>query len=206
MGDEGYAAAMRRHLGPLLVMAIALIAAACSPKRPTVVPQAVRIWGAEVTGVIVRTELDVYNPNRFNLNVAAVSGTIVLANQVPLGSASVPTSSHLPRRGWQHVTADMRLPWLNLPAVLALAGTRAMVPYTFDGNASIGSKLRVTIPFRIQGEVPAAELMRAGMPFPFGARSDRGSAPLQLLATTAPLAAVTELWQRDAGARSLTVE
>lgn len=144
-------------------------------------PQAVRIWGADFTGVIVRTDVDVYNPNRFNLNVAAVSGTITLANQIPLGSASVPTSSLLPRRGWQHVTADMKLPWLNLPAVLTLAGTQPMVPYTFNGNASIGGKIRVTIPFQIQGEVPAAELLRAGMGFPFGRAEAATPAPLVLL-------------------------
>jgi LEA14-like dessication related protein len=160
---------MGRLQHSLAVVAIAALAVSCARVRPSVVPQAARVWGVDLSGVIVRTELDVYNPNRFALNVAAVSGTITLAGQVPLGSATVPTMSHLPARGWQHVTADMKLPWLNLPGALALAGTQTMVPYVFDGNASIGGKLRVTVPFQVQGEVPAQELMRAGMTFPFGA-------------------------------------
>ncbi|HOU89767.1 MAG TPA: LEA type 2 family protein [Polyangiaceae bacterium] len=151
------------------------LALGCAVQRPSVLPQAVRIEGVDLAGVVVRTDMDVFNPNTFSLNVAAVSGSLTLAGQVPLGSAAVPTASHLPARSWQHVTADLHLPWLNLPGVLALASTQSVVAYTFDGSATIGGRLRVTIPFQIRGEVAAAELMRAGVSAPFGAAT--GTAP-----------------------------
>lgn len=153
-------------------------------QRPSVTPQVVRIWGVDLAGVVVRTDLDVFNPNGFSLNVAAVSGTITFADQVPLGTASVPTASYLPAHAWQHVTADMRLPWLNLPSVLALAGTRSVVPYTFDGSATIGGRFRLTIPFQIRGEVAARELLRAGMAAPLGASYPTTPPPFASLVPT----------------------
>lgn len=175
---------MPRLHGRIAAALLGALGLGCSMQRPSVTPQAVRIWGVDLAGVVVRTDLDVFNPNGFSLNVAAVSGTITLADQVPLGSASVPTASYLPAHAWQHVTADMRLPWLNLPSVLALAGTRSVVPYTFDGNAAIGGRFRVTIPFRIRGEVAAKELLRAGMAMPLGASPPATASPFASLVPT----------------------
>ncbi|GEM_PF-1308743 len=171
---------MRGPRGRIAASALGALALGCAVQRPSVLPQAVRIEGVDLAGVVVRTDLDVYNPNGFPLNVAAVSGSLTLAEQVPLGSAAVPTAGRLPARSWQHVAANLHLPWLNLPGVLALASTRRVVAYTFDGNATIGGRLRVTIPFQIRGEVAATELMRAGVSSPLGAATSTAPAPLGL--------------------------
>jgi len=176
---------MRGLPGYLAAGLLGALGMGCSVQRPSVVPQAVRVWGVDLAGVVVRTDLDVFNPNDSSLNVAAVSGSITLADQVPLGSTSVPTASYLPAHAWQHVTADLRLPWLNLPGVLALASSRSVVPYTFDGSAAIGGRLRVTIPFQIRGEVAAKELLRAGMAMPLGATSPATASPFASLTPTA---------------------
>lgn len=153
--------------------------------QPTLRPNAVQISGADLMGLAVRSDVSVYNPKAFSLTVQSVAGTIVLNNTVTMGSAEVPSGAYLPRRSWQRVVVDMRLPWLNVPAVLALAHSMPLVPYTFEGHARIGGgRIRLTVPFRSAGMVEAQELMRAGalqtpqgLPFPFGNLGQASAGP-----------------------------
>jgi LEA14-like dessication related protein len=145
----------------LLVLILVLVAA-CAPKKPTLTPHSVQVTGVGFAGVRLTTDLSAYNPNGFNLTVQAVSGRIVLNDAVPLGTATTPTRVLLPAHGWQRFLVDLELPWLNLPAVLAVANTQQQVPYSFEGNATVGGKIRVTVPVQMRGTVPARDLLRAG--------------------------------------------
>lgn len=145
----------------LLLVTLALVAA-CAPQKPSVVPQSVQVTGVGLLGVRLRTDLNAYNPNRFQLTVQEVSGRIVLNDSVPMGAATAPASVVLPGESWQRFAVDLDLPWLNLPAALALAHLQQQVPYTFEGHATVGGKIRLTVPLRMQGSVPAQELLRAG--------------------------------------------
>ncbi len=144
-------------------------ASACAPQKPTVTPHSVQITGVGFAGVRLTTDLSAHNPNGFNLTVQAISGRILLNDTVPLGASTTRTGVRLPAHGWQRFLVDLELPWLNLPAALAMAHVQQQVPYTFEGNATIGGKIRVTVPLRMRGTVPAGELLRAGSGLPLAA-------------------------------------
>ena len=149
----------------MLVVAIGLVCS-CAPRKPSVTPNSVQVTGVGLAGVNLSVDLSAYNPNGFSLTVQSVSGRIVLNDAVPLGSATVPTSVRLPANGWQRFLVDLQLPWLNLPAALAIAHVQQQVPYTFEGNATVGGKIRITVPVQMQGTVPARDLLRASVGMP----------------------------------------
>ena len=186
---------MRWGSGVLWYLLLLLAAGACAPKKPTLTPNSVQVTGVGVLGMTVRADVSVYNPNRYSLNVQTVSGRVVLNDVVPLGSATTASGAYLPSQRWQRVIVDLQLPWLNLPAALALAQVQQQVPYTFDGNATVGGRIRITVPFRMQGQIPARELLRASV-----ASSATRFEIVHLGATTPALAGLaTPIPRRTAG-------
>lgn len=166
MGAAAEYACRMQRLGRAFWGILIVVACACSPQQPSVTPQSVQITGVGVQGVRLRANLNAYNPNDYGLTIQAVSGRIVLDNSVPLGSAQSQTSVYLPANGWQQFFVDLELPWLNLPAALAVARARQQVPYTFEGNATVGGTISITVPIRMQGSIAAQELLRASTGLP----------------------------------------
>ncbi len=163
-----YSHAMRLVPWGFLVLFLVLTVA-CTPEMPTLTPHSVQVTGVGFPGVRLRTDMSAYNPNSYSLTVQAVSGRIVLDGIVPLGTASTRTSVVLPGEAWQRFFVDLELPWLNLPAAMATAQAKQLVPYTFEGEATVGGAIRVTVPVRMQGAVLAQQLLRASMGLPVAA-------------------------------------
>lgn len=163
-----------RHGLALLLLGLG---SACSPQNPVVTPQSIQITGVGTTGMRLRTDLSAYNPNSYSLTLQTVSGRIVLDQSVPLGNASTVASVMLPAEGTQRFFVDLEVPWLNLPAVLALAQSKPVVPYVFEGEAIVGGKISFTVPIRMEGMVPAQDLLRATIGLPrLGALPSPGQA------------------------------
>jgi LEA14-like dessication related protein len=131
---------------------------------PTLTPYSVQVVSVDPMGMGLRTEFDVYNPNRLALTVQGVSGTVVIDQRIFLGQTSVPTATRLPGRSTQRVVASVVVPWTALPDLMSLAQGRASLPYTFEGRARIGGRsLNVEIPFALRGEVTAQQLLSASV-------------------------------------------
>ncbi len=156
-----------------LAILVFALSSACAPKNPVLTPQSIQITGVGTAGMRLRTDLSAYNPNGFDLTLQTVSGRIVLDNSVPLGGATTVASVLLPSEGTQRFFVDLEIPWLNLPSVLALAQTKPLVPYVFEGEAVVGGTISITLPIRMEGMIPAQDLMRASIGLPrFGLWSD----------------------------------
>ena len=160
-----YAPGMWSVLRGLLVLLVVMLSA-CSPQTPTITPNSVQVTGVGVAGVRMRADLNAHNPNGYSLTVQSVSGRIVLNGTVPLGNATTVARVELPANGWQRFFVDLDLPWLNLPAALAIAHSQPQVPYTFEGNATVGGTLSITVPIRTQGTIPAQQLLLASVGMP----------------------------------------
>ena len=158
---------LNANLGPVLArMAAVLVAATlvfgCGRlKPPTLTPRSVAVTRVSPSGMRVQVEVDAHNPNRVDLVVQAVSATLTLEGGVALGNASVTTKTKLPAQETTRVTAQLDLPWKSLADAASLAQGKDRIPYTLRGTARVGGALTIDVPFTIQGEVTAAQIVQA---------------------------------------------
>jgi LEA14-like dessication related protein len=151
---------------PLLVALLAsvLLVACAKPKPPTITPHSVEVKSVSPTALVLHAQFDVHNPNGFPLIVRKVSGKLTVANNVDMGSTSVPSGVSIPANGTQRVASDLDVSWQNLSQLLPYAVSGKPVPYSFDGHATVGGKsLNIEVPFSIKGELTSAQLLSAGL-------------------------------------------
>jgi len=142
-----------------------LVALSCSkPEPPKVEPHSVQVKTLALTGIQIRSELDVTNPNSFPLVVRSVDGKLLVGSGIEVGNGRLLSGANIPAKGTVRVVGDMSLPWSNFAAFAPLAASGKPVPYTFDGTANIGGeKLNIDVPFKIKGEITREQMLAAGL-------------------------------------------
>lgn len=141
-----------------------LLALACSPKMPQVNPRSAQVTQVAPSGLTLKVELEVYNPNSFPLVAHQVQGTVLLGNGAELGRGSARPPGSIPGKSTTLISTDLAVPWVNLTALAPFALSPAPVPYLFRGQATIGGEsLNVTVPFELSGHLTREQLLAAGL-------------------------------------------
>lgn len=145
-------------------MWVSLLALACSPKTPTLVPQVARVLWVGPGGLRLAIEVDVHNPNSFPIVANAIDGVVELGTGATLGRGLAYPQGTIPAEGASRVTAQVDIQWQNLGAFAPFMMSAGPVPYVFKGNAVIGGDdINVSIPFQVNGQLTRAEIIAAGI-------------------------------------------
>jgi LEA14-like dessication related protein len=148
----------------LLAGLIGLAACTCSPQMPKVLPRVAQVTAVAPTGLQLRVQLDVHNPNSFPLIVHQVQGVVLLGNGAELGRGSARPPGSIPGHATTLVTTDLLVPWVNLAALAPFALSPAPVPYVFKGQATIGGEdINLSVPFELTGTLTRDQLLAAGL-------------------------------------------
>ena len=116
------------------------------------------------TALVLHAQFDVHNPNGFPLVVRSVTGKLTVADNIDMGSTTVPSGVSIPANGTQRVASDLSVSWQNISQLVPFAISGKPVPYRFDGHAKVGGKsLNVDVPFSIKGQLTPAQLLQAGL-------------------------------------------
>lgn len=148
-----------------VVAAAALLVMSCSkPEPPKITPQAARVASVSPAGLTLSVDLKVDNPNSFPLVMRTVSGKLLVGSGVEVGTARVDSAATVPAKGSSTVTSALEVKWSNFAALVPLATTGKPIGYTFEGLANVGGEsLNFDVPFRLQGELTAAQIVQAGV-------------------------------------------
>jgi LEA14-like dessication related protein len=152
------------RLGVGLIAASFVVPVACAKPQPVeVTPRAARVTAIGPTGLHLELNLDVANPNGFDVSARSVSGTLEVGEGVQIGTGSAQPSVTIPAKGSGAVSADLVLGWTNLNAVVPFALSGQPMPYRFRGTASVGGEsLNMELPFTITGEITRQQLLQIG--------------------------------------------
>lgn len=153
---------------PTLCAAFAALAVmgavACSrPQPPTLTPEVARVAQVSASGIDLDVEVRVDNPNTFALHTRSVSGTLYVADGQKLGAGAAQPEQSIPAGGSALVPSRIHIAWQDVSALAPLL-LKAAVPYTFQGDVTLGSEdFNVTLPFSLDGQLSRSQLLSAGL-------------------------------------------
>ncbi len=159
-----------RALAQLVVVVQLLVGslwlAACSrPQSPVVIPRIARVVGISTSSLDLALTLEVQNPNSYALSARRLKGILYLGQGQGqrLGSSESWPQQTIPAGGSAIVESKMQIAWTDLSALNQFVG-QATVPYTFDGDLTLGSEhLNLTLPVKLQGSLTREQLLAAGL-------------------------------------------
>jgi LEA14-like dessication related protein len=130
---------MNRRIVPALLAPLCLLSLACSSvQKPTATLRSADIGEITTNGFLVNFDLDVANPNAFDLPLAQTDYALSLGG-VKLLEDSVKPSGSIPAGGSQGVTIPVRLTFDNLlKAERAIVAGGGDVPYELEGALGFG--------------------------------------------------------------------
>ncbi len=150
-------------------IAFACLVAACSAelKPPRVEPLSATVSGISSSGIQLTIVVDVINDNAFPLMARSVWGRAHI-DGLTLGKGKTQLESTIPAHGRATIQSGFHVAWDNLSALLprfaASLPTGEPIPFTFDGNATIGGeKLNVDVAFTAMGTLLPRKLLAAGL-------------------------------------------
>ncbi len=109
-------------------------------------------------------ELSATNPNGFDLNVEGVTATVTMNANQKIGTATSTTPISMPKKSSTKITVPLKFQTAALGPIIAAGLQNKSVPYQVQGEADIGSsKLRLKVPFTIQGTLSATDLRRTAV-------------------------------------------
>lgn len=151
---------LRAALAGLAVMG----AVACSrPQPPTLTPEVARVAQVSSSGIDLDVEVRVDNPNTFALHTRSVSGTLYVADGQKLGAGAAQPEQSIPAGGSALVPSRIHIAWQDVSALAPLL-LKATVPYTFQGDVTLGSEdFNITLPFSLDGQLSRSQLLSAGL-------------------------------------------
>ncbi len=125
---------------------------------------AARVASVGTAGVGLVLDLEVRNPNSFEINARSVEGTLAVGDGVELGRGSAAPGTRIPAEGTARVPAELTLSTSNLAALAPYALSDRPVPYRFSGVAKLEGKLfDTTLPFTLTGQFTRSELISLGL-------------------------------------------
>jgi LEA14-like dessication related protein len=143
---------------------LALALSACSNLgRPSVTPQPpARITGVSSSGMELGVELKVDNPNPFPLIANDVKGTLFLAGDKRVGTASASLDEQIAAQASGNVQSKLDIAWSSAGALREFIG-KSTVPYTFRGELGVsGGPMRMSVPFELTGQLNREQLIAIG--------------------------------------------
>ncbi|HWO14278.1 MAG TPA: LEA type 2 family protein [Polyangiaceae bacterium] len=142
---------------------VALLLSACSNfGRPAVTPQAPSVKGVSASGLELGVELKVDNPNPFPLVANDIEGTLFLAGDKRVGTASAKLDEPIAAEGSGNVQSQLEIAWSSAGALKEFIG-KSKVPYTFKGELGVsGGPVRASVPFELRGELDREQLASIG--------------------------------------------
>jgi LEA14-like dessication related protein len=153
-----------KRLWGVLLACASVLAACAKPEPPTIAARSARVSSVGPSGLTLAVELDVHNPNSFPLAAHGVDGSLELGDGVELGRAHAAPEAAIPAKESRVVQSELTVNFSNLGALTPFLLLEKPVPYTFKGQAQIGSeRLNVGVPFELRGELTRAELLQIGL-------------------------------------------
>jgi LEA14-like dessication related protein len=147
-----------------LILAGVLVFGCRKPEPPEVIPKSIRVESVGPSGVGLRVELEVRNPNSFPLLVHDVDGVLALASGAELGRGHAEPNGSVPARGSAPMTSTLTIGFASVSALLPFALSGQPVPYRFRGTVGVGGDtLSVNLPFELSGELTQQQLLNAGL-------------------------------------------
>jgi LEA14-like dessication related protein len=142
---------------------LALLFSACSNLgRPAVTPQPPSVTGISSSGLELGVELKVDNPNPFPLVANDIEGTLFLAGDKRVGTASAKLDEPIAAEGSGNVQSRLDIAWSSAGALREFIG-KSKVPYTFKGELGVsGGPVRASVPFELRGELDREQLAAIG--------------------------------------------
>jgi len=144
-----------------LALVTGLVACASSAQIPTVTPRSTQITGVVSGGLSMRMDMQIHNPNSYNLDVYAVRAR-VRAQGHDLGNVESATRVQLVAGQWTSFASEVVVPWGDLPSLAATAILSPSVPYHVDGTVLVRGPAGYTVrvPFDMDGQIPRGMLLQ----------------------------------------------
>ena len=149
-------------LRALVLCAAVLVAACAKPQPPTITPKSIVVTGVSNTGLELRAQLTVANPNSIDLTAKAVKAKVVVGQVVDLGMVNVDKTFTLKANGNTDLDVPLVVNWQSAAPLMQFA-QKAMVGYTVDGTVELGDSVSVTVPFHLEGVLKRDQIMQAMM-------------------------------------------
>jgi LEA14-like dessication related protein len=139
--------------------------AACSkPKPPSLTPRSASVSAIKPDGVQLALVLAAHNPNGFPIIASRVTGTFELRDGTALGTAESRKSFTIPAEGDADLEALLDVRFNSMSALVPYALAAKPVPYRLRGSAQLGGEsLNIDVPFSIDGQLTAAQVMAASV-------------------------------------------
>jgi LEA14-like dessication related protein len=155
---------------PMLLGGLAALAVACArPQPPTITPRSAEVSSANSQGLGLRVHCVLRNGNSFPLTVQRVSVRLTLAAR-DLGVTQISSSLRLPTNTDVPMDIEVRAPWGDLPAIIAVSMFNENIPYRLNGTAQVGGeRLNVSVPFALESTLPRSVLTNAATNIATGA-------------------------------------
>ncbi len=148
----------------IALLAFGLLLACSKPKPVEVKPVAARVASVGTNGVGLLLDLEVKNPNSFEINARSVEGTLQIGEGIEIARGSAAPGTRIPAEGSARVPAELMLSTSNLAALAPYALSNSPVPYRFSGVAKLEGKLiDTTLPFTLTGQFTRNELLSLGL-------------------------------------------
>jgi LEA14-like dessication related protein len=142
----------------------AVLGSCTKPEPPTIKPRSVEVTGVTPKGITLKAVLDVHNPNGFALSAQSVTAKVLFPKKITLGPVKIPHKLKLPAKKTTQLAVKVPASWSSAAQLTSLAATSETIPYTVEGQVTIGGKkLNADVDFEIKGEVTRAELVKAGL-------------------------------------------
>lgn len=145
-------------------LSVVILLSCSKPKPVEVTPISARVASVGTAGVGLVLELEVRNPNSFELHARSVEGKLEIGDGVEIGRGRAAPDTRIPKEGSARVPAELSLTTSNLAALAPFALSDRPVPYRFSGVAELKGKLIDTsLPITLKGELSRSELMLLGL-------------------------------------------
>ena len=157
----------------------AIASIACSrAEPPKITPEGVKTVRISAAGAEIESTLDAANPNDETLTASSVETTITIGDRADLARVTMTRPLELPAKQRIRVDVPIAVTWTDPAGLAALAATNADVPYHVDGTVEFrGKTARVTAPFKVEGRMTHADLVKATTGAPAGSAAPSGSPP-----------------------------
>jgi LEA14-like dessication related protein len=144
-------------------VALLLLALGCDrPAPPTLTPERVRLLQLTNKKVDLDVTLAVDNPNKIDLVAHTLSAHVVVGGSADLGTVEIPVTTVFPAGKSTRLDVPLTVQVSDIASLTALALTSDGIPFSVDGKVGVGGEtIHVDLPYRLEGAVPRADLVRA---------------------------------------------
>jgi len=147
---------VRIFFGILFLSAVCLVLMSCMSwilENPTFTLRTITLKPQSFTQMNILLELDVENPNRFDLTLKSFNYNVYLNNEAT-GNGRLEKEILIPSSSITRVQVTVIAQFKDLNGIIKLALKGGGLPYKIEGNADVGSVLgSMKFPFSKEGRI-----------------------------------------------------